>query len=669
MSGETDPEVQAAANALPGTAASATGTSDVASDTAGAMTGTPGAVGGTHEAAPHAGIWGVAFAIAWRGIHIYVRRLDLMIPSLVFPLIFLASFAGGLSALGGVHGFDFPAGYTAFQFVFVLMQASMFSGLFTGFTLAFDFEDGFARRLMLAASDRRGIALGYALVALTRALIALAVLTCVALIAGMKITGDGVDLVELYGLALLLVLVGYGWAAGVAFRFRTIQAGPLMQTPVFLILFLAPVYFPLPLLKGWIHAVASINPATALLDAGRGLISGAHDHTLLAFFCALALIALFAIWTLGGLRAAERSPWPRAAAEARLHLGSLRRRSSSTSGSCARGAAPPQFSTAEAQLHLGSLRRRSNSPSGPCGGVRRERIGAEALARLPQLARGGGVVGVLGGADRLAPVEVEAAGVLVGGVAGEQREIPPRARGPAHLWQEEQRGHQEAPGQALRGAVVACEPRAGHQSGIEGVDGDAATAPAEAAVEFVGEEDVAELGGGVAPAGEFARGGVRLGFGAGEIGGVGIARGGHSGAAGGVVRVAADDQDPRGSLQQRQHSRHEREVPEVVDGEGQLEAVGAEGAGAGELQARVADQRSSRGQVRVREAPGEAAHGCQRGEIEFDDGAALALVLPKLRHRVATPLEIAHREDRVPIGLAPEPARGRRPAPGRSWPR
>ena len=86
----------------------------------------------------------------------------------------------------------------------------------------------------------------------------------------MRITGDGVDVFGLYGLAALLVLVGYGWAAGVAFRFRSIQAGPLMQTPLFLILFLAPVYVPLTLLKGWIHSVASINPATAFLDAGRG---------------------------------------------------------------------------------------------------------------------------------------------------------------------------------------------------------------------------------------------------------------------------------------------------------------------------------------------------------------------------------------------------------------
>jgi ABC-2 type transport system permease protein len=262
---------------------------------------------GASSAPRGGGLWRVATTIAWRSLHTYVRRPDLYVPSLIVPLVFLASFAGGLSALGSVPGFHFPAGYTAFQFVFVLCQSAMFGGLFTGFTLAFDFESGFARRLMLAAEDRRGIALGYALVALTRSVITLSVVTAVALVTGMRITGNGVDIFGLYGLAALLVLVGYGWAAGVAFRFRSIQAGPLMQTPVFLLLFLAPVYVPLGLLKGWIHGVASVNPATAFLDAGRGLISGVHDHTALAFIAALALIIVFGVWMLAGLRNAERS--------------------------------------------------------------------------------------------------------------------------------------------------------------------------------------------------------------------------------------------------------------------------------------------------------------------------------------------------------------------------
>ena len=94
------------------------------------------------------------------------------------------------------------------------------------------------------------------------------------------------------------------WAAGVAMRVRSIQGGPLMQFPVFLILFLAPVYVPLSLLSGWIHAVASVNPVTALLEAGRGFISG--DPAVVALAFALAVGAAGRLRALGARRPAPR---------------------------------------------------------------------------------------------------------------------------------------------------------------------------------------------------------------------------------------------------------------------------------------------------------------------------------------------------------------------------
>ena len=88
---------------------------------------------------------------------------------------------------------------------------------------------------------------------------------------------------------------------------RTVQAGPVMQLPIFLVLFFAPVYVPLSLLDGWLHAVASVNPATALLESGRSLIAGSPEHVSLAFGIAIALAAVLTIWALRGLRSAERA--------------------------------------------------------------------------------------------------------------------------------------------------------------------------------------------------------------------------------------------------------------------------------------------------------------------------------------------------------------------------
>ena len=199
----------------------------------------------------------VTGGVAWRSTKKVATNPQLLLPSLIFPLFFFVAFAGGLSSVGDVPGFDFPSGYTAFQFVFVLLQASAFGGVFTGFGIASDFENGFARRMMLAAPNRLGILAGYALSARSRARSRSGImLFVVALASGMQIGGDGVDLFGLVVLALLVNLTAAMWAAGVALRLRTIQAGPIMQMPVFIILFLAPVYVPLDLLSGWVEAVA-----------------------------------------------------------------------------------------------------------------------------------------------------------------------------------------------------------------------------------------------------------------------------------------------------------------------------------------------------------------------------------------------------------------------------
>jgi ABC-2 type transport system permease protein len=247
----------------------------------------------------------VVEGVAWRTLKNVFTNPSLFLPTLLFPLFFFTAFAGGLSAVDRVPGFDYAPGYTAFQFVFVLLQSAAFGGVFTGFGIARDFEYGFARRLLLAAPNRSGIVIGYAVAALVRWLVTAAMLTAVAVVAGMDVLGGPVDVVGLYLLALLLNIAALLWACGVAMRFRSIQAGPIMQMPVFFILFFAPVYVPLGLLTGWIEAVASVNPVTALLETGRGFVAGDPPHVWLAFAAAIGLGLAFALWAFRGLRSAE----------------------------------------------------------------------------------------------------------------------------------------------------------------------------------------------------------------------------------------------------------------------------------------------------------------------------------------------------------------------------
>jgi ABC-2 type transport system permease protein len=251
------------------------------------------------------GTWGVAVAVGWRMLHNNFTNVSLLLPGLAFPLFFFTAFAGGLSRVNDVPGFQFPVGYTAFQFVFVLLQSAAFAGVFTGFGIVRDFETGFARRLMIAAPDRRGILIGYAVGALGRWTVTATVLTVVALVAGMEVGGSGVDIFALYALAVFVNACGLLWSAGIAMRLRTLQAAPLMQLPIFLSLFFAPVFVPVELLADWLELIARLNPVTLLLEAGRSLIAGAPEHVAYAFAAVFALVAAFSVWAVRGLRSAE----------------------------------------------------------------------------------------------------------------------------------------------------------------------------------------------------------------------------------------------------------------------------------------------------------------------------------------------------------------------------
>jgi ABC-2 type transport system permease protein len=248
-----------------------------------------------------------ARAVAWRNAHNWFTNPALIVPSLLFPMFFFTAFAGGLSRIDSVPGFDYDAGYTTFVYGFVLLQASTFGGIFTAFSVARDFESGFARRLMLGARSHAGIVAGYWLSALIRAATTITVITTVALVVGLEVHGHGLDVVGLYTLALLMNAFAMLFGTGVAMRLRTMQAGPAIQTPAFLLLFLAPVWVPYDLLTGWVKTAASVNPVTLVLEAGRGFLAGEPEKVLPAFVVIALLLSVSLLWARGGVRSAERA--------------------------------------------------------------------------------------------------------------------------------------------------------------------------------------------------------------------------------------------------------------------------------------------------------------------------------------------------------------------------
>jgi len=251
----------------------------------------------------------VAWGIGLRGTRAWILSPPFFLITLLFPLIFLAAFSGALSPLYHLNGFTYPEGYTAFVYGFVIVQAAAFGGIFTGYSTARDFEIGFAPRLFLATRKRAPIIAGYMVVAVIRSLIAVAVLTVVALLGGMR---TNVGLAQVAGLAALVVLVAASaslWACGIAMRFRATASGPFMYTPILVVLFLTPVYVPAALLPGWLGSVVKVNPMSYVVEASRSLLAGGNQSVGKGFLLCAALLVAVAVWAVLGVRAAERGRW------------------------------------------------------------------------------------------------------------------------------------------------------------------------------------------------------------------------------------------------------------------------------------------------------------------------------------------------------------------------
>ena len=153
---------------------------------------------------------------------------QLLLPSLIFPLFFFVAFAGGLSNVGNVPGLRLPVRATRrSSSSSCCCRRAAFGGVFTGFAIAADFESGFARRMMLAAPNRLGILAGYTLAALiARARSSARCCSRSRWPPACRSPATASTCSACSCSRCSSTSPRRCWAAGVAMRLRTIQAGP-----------------------------------------------------------------------------------------------------------------------------------------------------------------------------------------------------------------------------------------------------------------------------------------------------------------------------------------------------------------------------------------------------------------------------------------------------------
>lgn len=248
----------------------------------------------------------LVWVLARRGLNEVLRVPGASIPGVIAPTIYMLgaySVFGRLHLLPGFAGDDYLAWILPTGFI----QAGVFTGAATGVNLARDIENGWFDRMLLAPAPRRVLVAGASLSASFRVLLPAALLIAAGAAVGIDFPGPLGMLLSLL-LAMALAAAMACWACGLAMKYRSQDAAPLMQTSGFVAFQLTAVFAPIALLAPWMRAVAQVNPFTYLLDAVRqGWIGEVTWNDtwpgLLATGLMFALAWWFAIWRVGKMDA------------------------------------------------------------------------------------------------------------------------------------------------------------------------------------------------------------------------------------------------------------------------------------------------------------------------------------------------------------------------------
>lgn len=216
------------------------------------------------QASPRA----VAWAMTRRSLLLIPRLPSTFVPSLVMPVFLTIAFAGPFANLVLLP--DFPATKIIdWVLPMAVIQGSAFAGVTTAMAVARDLENGFYDRLLLSPVSRYALVAGPLVASMFRALLPVALLLVVAVIGRAHFYGGVAGIGTLLVAAVGIAFAGGAWALGLALRFKSQQVAPLMQTGVFLSVFLSTAQMPIHLLSGWLHDVARFNPMTNILALAR----------------------------------------------------------------------------------------------------------------------------------------------------------------------------------------------------------------------------------------------------------------------------------------------------------------------------------------------------------------------------------------------------------------
>lgn len=236
----------------------------------------------TVAATDRAGAWSQVLALSTRSVLAILRQPSVVVPSMVFPLFFVALGTSSFSRAIAIPGFPVVDSFLDFALAGSVVQGVLFGSITSATALATDIETGFFDRLLLSPSTRTGILVGRLAGAMAYGLAQTVFFVIVLLPFGLSIKSGPIGLAAMAVGGLLTALAVGAVMSAMALRTGSAEAVQGSFPLVFVLLFLSSAFFPRQTMDGAYRTIADLNPISYLVEGFRALTIGELDATAVA---------------------------------------------------------------------------------------------------------------------------------------------------------------------------------------------------------------------------------------------------------------------------------------------------------------------------------------------------------------------------------------------------
>jgi ABC-2 type transport system permease protein len=244
-------------------------------------------------------------AMSKRAVLAVARQPSIVIPSLMFPLFFVALGTSSFSQAIDIPGFPEVDSFLDFALAGAIVQGILFGSTVSATALATDIESGFFDRLLATPSSRTGILVGRLAGGMVYGGFQTALFIVLLLPFGLSVKSGPVGVVAMIVGGVLVALAVGGLMSTVAIRTGSSEAVQGSFPLLFILLFFSSTFFPRETMEGLHQTIADLNPISYLAEGFRSLTIEPLDASALAEVLLIPL-GLAAITLALALRSLQR---------------------------------------------------------------------------------------------------------------------------------------------------------------------------------------------------------------------------------------------------------------------------------------------------------------------------------------------------------------------------